>query len=121
MCKKKESQGPKSYINTHALRQAITPTDTYAYKHTDAHFGSQCMLAYYHLVHTCTHNSHMSNHWLHYTCSQTHTQMYIYTLIHVFLRQLGNTTTQPQEPALSQVIFTTTGGPGSEMVYPVLR
>lgn len=97
MCKKKESQGPKSYINTHALRQAITPTDTYAYKHIDVHFGSQCMLAYYHLVHTCTHNSHTYVQSLAplYMLSDTYTNVHVYT--HTYI-PLHNWVTQPHNP-----------------------
>lgn len=118
MCKKKESQGPKSYINTHALRQAITPTDTYAYKHIDV----QCLLAYYYLLHARTHNSHTYVQSLAplYMLSDTHKCTYIHSYMYT-LTQLGNTTTQTQTHALSQVIFTTWGGPPSPEVNEISK
>lgn len=95
MCKKNESQGPKSYINTHALRQAITPTDIYAYKHIDVHFGLQCMLAYYHLVHTCTQLTYVQLLAPLYMLSDTYTNVHTYT--HACIH-LHNWVTQPHNP-----------------------
>lgn len=99
MCKKKESQGPKSYLNTHALRQAITPTDTYAYKHRCTFWLTMhaCILSP--STYMYTQLTYVQSLAPLYMLSDTHQCTYIHSCVYT-LTQLGNTSTRPQAHAL---------------------